>query len=139
MDELVALAERFAVDGEVHVEFSDYREYATNNLSYKGNGSRLVEALIHFRKDRTIVKSPLNYSGSKDEILSSMMPYFPKRISTFVDAMGGAFNVGANVAADSVIYNEFNPRVYEIIEYLLQSDKEAIVSEAIELRAIGSD
>lgn len=129
LHDLVALAKRFAVLGEVHVEKRNYREYATNNLSYKGKGSGLTESLIYFRKDRRIVKSPLNYSGSKDEILPKLIPYFPKKVSTFVDAMGGAFNVGANVAADSVIYNEFNPRVFEIVKYLLETDSETIVSE----------
>src|SRR5699024_1149270 len=57
LPELVRLAERFAVDQKVHVELTDYREYATNNLSNKGQGDKLVEALIYFRKDKEIVKS----------------------------------------------------------------------------------
>lgn len=134
LDDLVALAERFAEGRKVSVELSSYREYATNNLSYKGGKQGLIEAIIYFRKDRNIAKSPLNYSGSKDEILPQLVPYFPKHISTFVDAMGGAFNVGANVVADSVVYNEFNPRVYEIIKYLLETDRESIVRQVEALR-----
>lgn len=134
LEDLVSLTKRFAIDHEVHLELSDYREYATNNLSYKGGNSGLTEAIIYFRKDLHVAKSPLNYSGSKDEILPQLIPYFPKHISTFVDAMGGAFNVGANVVAESVIYNEFNPRVYEIVKYLLETDWETIVSDIESLR-----
>ena len=118
----------------MHVELSGYREYSTNNPSYKGNGSDLAEAIIYFEKDLAINKSPLNYSGSKDQVLGRIMRHFPKRLSTFVDAMGGAFNVGANVVADSVIYNEINQRVFEIIQYLLLTDKDRIVADVEMLR-----
>lgn len=134
LEELIKLAERFAVDQKVFVELKGYREYATNNLSYKGRDGKLEEALLYFRKDTSIIKSPLNYSGSKDGILPLMIPYFPKRITTFVDAMGGAFNVGANISAEEVIYNEYNPRVFEIIKYLLETDRSAVVNEICMIR-----
>lgn len=128
IDDLVDLAKKFAKNGIVNVEYYEYREYATNNLSYKGNGKKLHEVIIYFEKDYKINKSPLNYSGSKDDVLPTIITYLPKHIGTFVDAMGGAFNVGANiVATDSVIYNEFNKYVFEIMKYLLQTKKETII------------
>ncbi|MGY0271553.1 DNA adenine methylase [Limosilactobacillus fermentum] len=48
----------------------------------------------------------------------------PKHVETFVDAMGGAFNVGANiVATDKVIYNEINTYVYDLISWILNTSK----------------
>ncbi len=137
LTELVDIVGRFAVDGIVHVETSDYREYSTNNPSYKGNTDSLKEAIIYFRKDRTINKSPLNYSGSKDVILPMLIKQLPKHVGTFVDAMGGAFNVGANITAmDKTYYMEYNPYVYEIVRMLVEtpSDEmldrvEAVVAE----------
>ena len=71
------------------------------------------------------MKSPLNYSGSKDVIMPKLNQLMPKHIGTFVDAMGGAFNVGANVVAmDRVLYNEYNPRVFGIMETLLNTPKD---------------
>lgn len=136
LEELVALAKLFAVDHQVFVETYDYREYATNNLSYKGNGGQLKEAVIYFRKDGEINKSPLNYSGSKDVLLPLIYKQLPKHVGTFVDAMGGAFNVGANVfAAEKVVYNEYNQYVYGIVEMLVQTPPEEMIREVEEIVA----
>ncbi|MCR5097901.1 MAG: DNA adenine methylase [Lachnospiraceae bacterium] len=123
LEELCDLAKRFAVGGRVHVESCEYREYSTNNPSYKGRQEGLKEAIIYFEKDRSINKSPLNYSGSKDGLLPMIIKQLPKHVGTFVDAMGGAFNVGANVVAmDKTWYLEYNNYVYEIIRMLLEND-----------------
>lgn len=134
IDELVELAKLFAKDNKVYVESYEYREYVTNNYSYKGNGEKLKEFIIYFRKDNEINKSPLNYSGSKDELIPTIFKYLPKHVGTFVDAMGGAFNVGANVfATDKVIYNEYNPYIFGIVEMLINNDKEKIINEVTEV------
>lgn len=130
LDEMVELAQKFALDGVVHVEKNDYREYASNNLSYKDSGEGLKEAIIYFRKDRRVNKSPLNYSGSKDGIVCMLNKLLPKHMPVLVDAMGGAFNVGANlIATDHVVYNEYNPYVFGIVEMLLDTPREDIVSQ----------
>lgn len=128
IDELVNLAKIFAVDNKVYIETNEYREYSTNNSSYKGNGKKLKEVIVYFRKDTRINKSPLNYSGSKDVLLPAIFKELPKHVGTFVDAMGGAFNVGANVfALNEVIYNEYNPYVYGIIEMILNEDSGVLI------------
>lgn len=110
------------------MEQSDYREYSSNNPSYKGKSEGLKETILYFEKERSILKSPLNYSGSKDGIMPRLNRLMPKHIGTFVDAMGGAFNVGANVVAmDKVVYNEYNPRVFGIVKDLLEWPKDEIV------------
>ncbi|HES0142781.1 TPA: Dam family site-specific DNA-(adenine-N6)-methyltransferase [Streptococcus agalactiae] len=130
IDEMVNLASKFAKNNKVYVEKVHYREYATNNLSMKGNGKSLKECIIYFEKDFTINKSPLNYSGSKDKVADKIFKYLPNHVSVFVDAMGGAFNIGANIQAmDKVIYNEYNPFIYSIIKMLLESEPEALISD----------
>ena len=134
IDELIDLARLFAIDKKVHVEECEYREYATNNLSHKGKKERLKEVVIYFRKDRSINKSPLNYSGSKDHVLPKIFKSLPKHVGTFVDAMGGAFNVGGNVTAlDKVVYNEYNPFVFEIMKMFNDSDSKDIINKATSL------
>lgn len=60
LDELIDLASKFAVDGVVHLETNSYREYSTNNPSYKDNGEGLKETILYFKKDSTVNKSPLS-------------------------------------------------------------------------------
>src|SRR5699024_2631368 len=49
---------------------------------------------------------------------------------TFVDAMGGAFNVGANISAkNNVIYNEYNPYIYEVMKMIITKDKEELITD----------
>ena len=130
IDELVDLAKIFALDNKVYIETNEYREYSTNNSSYKGDGEKLKEVIIYFRKDMNINKSPLNYSGSKDVLLPTIFKELPKHVGTFVDAMGGAFNVGANAfALNEVVYNEYNPYVYGIVELLLQEENETLITK----------
>lgn len=128
LSDLIQLAKKFAKENKVYVEKFDYREYSTNNSSYKGKGQPLKEVLIYFEKDLKINKSPLNYSGSKDNLILQISRLLPKHISTFVDAMGGAFNIGANVfATDKVIYNEYNKKIFEIIKMLLENDPQSTI------------
>ena len=54
----------------------------------------------------TYIKSPLNYVGGKYRLLSQIIPLFPDKIDTFVDLFGGGFNVGINVNANRIIYND---------------------------------
>lgn len=134
LESLVDIARHFAVNGEVFVETSEYREYSTNNSSYKGSEDTLKEAVIYFKKDREIHKSPLNYSGSKDKLLPMLIKQLPGHIGTFVDAMGGAFNVGANIVAmDKTFYFEYNQYVYEIIKMFLSGDSTDIIRQVEEI------
>lgn len=128
IDELINLASKFAINGEVHVEEVPYREYKNLNSSKKRNGKSLHEVIIYFKKDRSQVKSPLNYAGSKDTLLTEIYKELPRHVGTFVDAMGGAFNVGANLfATELVVYNEYNPFIFEIVKMLLKSDKKELI------------
>jgi len=130
LDKLVSLAASFAVDGVVNVERNEYREYSTNNASLKGDGKKLEEVIIYFEKDMSINKSPLNYAGSKDEVIPKIFKLLPKHITSFVDAMGGAFNVGANVTAlEKVVYNEYNPFVFDMLKMIINTPPKELICD----------
>lgn len=130
LEELIEIATMFAKDGKVEVEYYQYQEYRNHRSSSKGNGRKLKEVIIYFEKDRTLMKSPLNYSGSKDTLLPQILKELPYSIDTFVDVMGGAFNVGVNVTAkNEVVYNELNPYVFGVIEWLINNDKSKLIEE----------
>lgn len=51
---------------------------------------------------------------------------FPEKINTFVDLFGGAFNVGINVDADHIIYNDIIKYLSDIFEYWSYTDIDEI-------------
>ena len=79
-------------------------------------------------KEEKYIKSPINYAGGKYRLLSRIVPMFPDKINTFVDLFGGAFNVGINVKADHIIYNDIINYLSELFEYWSNTDIEEINS-----------
>lgn len=62
------------------------------------------------------VKSPLNYTGGKYKLLPQILPLFPKDINTFVDMFCGGCNVGLNVDAERIVFNDFIPQIIELYQ-----------------------
>jgi len=125
IDELTELAKKFAVENRVDIFEFPYREY--KNIRASKKGENLKEVIIYFKKNNEIIRSPLNYTGSKFSIIEKIIKVLPKKISTFVDIMGGAFNVGVNIVADKIIYNEYLPHTFNLIKILLQDNKEELL------------
>ena len=75
-------------------------------------------------------KSPLNYIGGKYKLLPQIIPLFPKNIDTFVDLFGGGFNVGANINANKIIYNDNIPLLVDLMKTFYITDSETL-TEAI--------
>lgn len=125
IEEIIKVAKKFAEDNSVKIYEFPYKEYKNINTSKKNN--ILKEVIIYFKKDMKVIQSPLNYTGSKYWIFTELLKVMPKHISSFVDVMGGAFNVGVNVVADRIIYNEILPHTYQLIKMLLNYDKKIII------------
>lgn len=75
------------------------------------------------------IKSPLNYVGGKFKLLKEILPLFPDKISTFVDLFGGGFNVGINVNAEHIVYNDLENHVVELLNYLFNNETEKLLLE----------
>lgn len=130
LEQLVSLAKLFAKDNKVYVEKFDYQEYQNHRSSNKRNGENLNEVIIYFQKDLDVNKSPLNYSGSKNTLVPTIIRELPYEVENFVDVMGGAFNVGANiVATKKIYYNEINTKIYDIIKWLITTDKKEVIQD----------
>ena len=69
-----------------------------------------------------VYESPLNYIGSKARVIPAIRENLPSDIDDFIDAFGGGFNVGINIRSESVVYNEYNHFVKELIESFWQYD-----------------
>lgn len=75
------------------------------------------------------IKSPLNYVGGKYKLLNQIIPIFPEEINTFVDLLGGGFNVGCNVKAEHVVYNDILKEVVSLLKYIQGNNTEDLLSE----------
>lgn len=78
--------------------------------------------------DTIYIKSPLNYVGGKYKILDQIIPKFPKYIHTFVDLFGGGFNVGINVDADNVIYNDVIEPLCKLMSYFSDKSSDEVIN-----------
>ena len=61
---------------------------------------------VQTRNRLQMIKSPLNYIGGKAKILDQILPLFPKEIDNFIDLFAGGCNVGINVRANKVYFND---------------------------------
>lgn len=106
--------------------------YVCKKISYKkyqnwksANKKEHFEYLFFIEKkpaEEVVYESPLNYIGSKAKVVPDIEKYTPDGIANYIDAFGGGFNVGINVSADKVRYNDLNCFVKGIIESLREYD-----------------
>lgn len=75
------------------------------------------------------IKSPLNYVSGKYKLIDEIISLLPKNINTFVDLFGGGFNVGINVNATNIIYNDSQKQVVGLLCYLQHNKIEDILNK----------
>jgi adenine-specific DNA-methyltransferase len=99
-----------------------YDKY-TNFKSRKGKEHFEYLFFVEKKDDKDInYASPLNYTGSKAKMIDELKYFLPKKYKTFIDGFGGGFNVGINSKTDTIIYNELNHFVKDIIESFKAND-----------------
>ena len=96
--------------GKVKVFTQDYKAFSAGKSDIDKHEERLFLCICEPKK-RLIIQSPLNYTGGKFKLLEQILPHFPKRIDTFIDLFCGGCNMGINVDADSVIFNDNSPKL----------------------------
>ncbi|MDF7665929.1 Dam family site-specific DNA-(adenine-N6)-methyltransferase [Bifidobacterium sp. ESL0745] len=105
-----------------------------NSVSVKGKMDtvkRLDKKIgIHATgKEYGFIKSPLNYIGGKHKLLPQLFRFFPKTSDVFVDLFSGGANVGINVNADRVVFNDINTKVNEVFRYFQGKDPSELIAE----------
>lgn len=76
-----------------------------------------------------ILKSPLNYTGSKKKLLDRILPVFPKDIDNFVDLFAGGLNVGINVNANTIYVNDRITYIIELYELFRSTNTDDLLQE----------
>ena len=75
-----------------------------------------------------ILKSPLNYIGGKQKIINQILPLFPKNINQFVDLFAGGCNVGINVNATKIYFNDNLIYLIEMYRAFQKTDIQTIIA-----------
>lgn len=78
------------------------------------------------------IKSCLNYVGGKYKLLGEILHLFPDDMNTFIDLFGGGFNVGVNVKAKHIIYNDICTQVVDLLKHFYEIDYKDIHEKILE-------
>ncbi|MDR1747625.1 MAG: Dam family site-specific DNA-(adenine-N6)-methyltransferase [Spirochaetaceae bacterium] len=113
--------------GEVKIFTQDYKPFSTGKSSIDEHEERLFLCTCR-PKERNLIQSPLNYTGGKFKLLNQILPHFPNRIDTFVDLFCGGCNVGINVSAESVIFNDSSPHLLYLYNTFKNLSKDTVLS-----------
>lgn len=120
-DFILSIFRRYCILDTIQVEEIPYKQYH-NHQTYSSEGH--CEYLFFAQKKRAEDVNyycPLNYMGGKNNVIEQFKPYITGR-NKFVDLMGGGFNVGINANINSVIYNDINFFVVELIKMFRETD-----------------
>lgn len=116
-DFIESTLKRFGIEQTYECQVIDYKKY--NNFKCQGKENH-CEYLFYVEKkpaQDVVAQSPLNYTGSKTKMVPFIKVNLPKqKLHTFVDLFGGGFNVGINIDADHIIYNDINPFVSGLVQ-----------------------
>lgn len=105
------------------------KETQTTLLNFNENNNIPQNENKKTKKEKNkFLKSPFNYIGGKHKIMPQIFPNFPTKISTFVDLFGGGFNVGINMDADKIIYNDQITPLVDLFQYLKDNEYEDIIT-----------
>jgi adenine-specific DNA-methyltransferase len=119
------------------IEFSeDYQAFTTGKSIIENHKERLFLCIVGKQDSKVqlnknidgFVKSPLNYTGGKHKLLPQLIEKFPNKVETFLDMFGGGFNVGANITAKKIIYNDNQKQVKDIIELIYNENIDDIIN-----------
>jgi DNA adenine methylase len=74
------------------------------------------------------IKSPLNYIGGKAKLLDQILPLFPKEINNFIDLFAGGCNVGVNVNAKKIYFNDNLTYLIEMYKVFQSNDLDITIN-----------
>lgn len=150
--ELMKLIQSVAKDFRVEEKRIPYRKYKSKVVKPE---DELYELLFYFQPQKAkfldaistntkvvkennkstnntgggFIKSPLNYIGGKYKLLPQLFPLFPDNIDIFVDLFSGGGNVGINVNADKVYFNDLNVKINEMFRYFQGKSPEMLLAK----------
>lgn len=120
-DYIEATMKRYGKAETYDCQVIQYKKY--NNHKCQGAEGHCEYLFYIEKKERAeVIESPLNYTGSKSKMVDVIKKFLPDDIDTFVDVFGGGFNVGINVKARHIVYNDINPFVVGLMQSFAEQD-----------------
>lgn len=125
--------------GKVTIYEIDFNQFTTGKTNIGDHKERLFVCRVGtFDKPEKLeidgfVKSPLNYTGGKFNLLPELIKRFPDEKGTFIDLFGGGFNVGANVKNNDVVYNDLFEETTRLIKLFYKYSTNEIIDRLEEL------
>lgn len=114
-DFIEALMKRYAVRDTFECITIPYKKYENWKSQ---NKKEHFEYLFYIQKKPNkdvVYESPLNYIGSKAKVVRQIRKYLTPA-DTFIDVFGGGFNAGINMNYDTLVYNDINFIVKDLIQ-----------------------
>ncbi len=125
--------------GKVSIYETDFNQFTTGKSDIENHKERLFVCKVGlFDKPENVeikdfAKSPLNYTGGKFKLLNQLIERFPTNIETFIDLFGGGFNVGANIKANTIVYNDISEETTRLIKLFYKYNTYEIIQKLEEL------
>ncbi len=92
-----------------------YRKYTNFKSKEKNDHFEYLFYVERKSEEELVYESPLNYIGSKAKMALFIKQNVSNEFNSFVDAFGGGFNVGINIEANRVVYNDINHFVSNLV------------------------
>lgn len=120
--------------GDVQVYEKPHRAFSAGKTAIDDNSERLFVCRVRpkAKLDTATVYSPINYIGGKGKLIPQLKPLLPS-VDTFVDLFAGGCNVGVNAQAQRVIFNDLNPQLVELMEFLASEDPRTVLAQVDEV------
>lgn len=105
-----------------------------------GTGRNVIVNNNIFIYIKDMLKSPLNYTGSKTDLMPQLLKWFPKEedVDTFYDVFTGGGSVMVNTPYNKVIANDVIPVLIKLWDIIYKKDIDKTIVKLLEYQ-IGKD
>jgi DNA adenine methylase Dam len=88
-----------------------------------------------------MLKTPLNYAGSKTELMSQLLKYFPspEDVATFYDVFAGGLSVTVNSDYNQIVSNDVILPLIKLWEIIYKNDTSKIITKLLEYQIDKTD
>ena len=112
--------------GRLAVTIEEFFVYSEITMISELN--KTAERSVKQIKTNKNICSPMNYIGGKYKLLPQILPFFPNNINTFVDLFCGGCNIGINVKAERIIFNDNLTYLIDLYRLFYTLPKEDILT-----------
>ena len=121
--------------GEVQVFDTPFKAFTTGKTDIEDHRELLYLCRVTSPPEREkLIRSAVNYTGSKYRLLPQILPSFPEGIRDFYDVFAGGASVAVNArACGNIIINDTEPHLMELFKYMTGTDTDIMVGKIREI------